>query len=101
QQSIAGRRIAFSVDLNGLIPIESEIAALCETAAKSFEKLGASVTTDCFDASDLFSILAGTRGFGMVGRYSRMLKAHRGIMEAPLIAQIQDALKLDVQTIVN
>jgi amidase len=99
--SVAGRRIAFSADLNGTLPIEPEIAERTERAVRTFEQVGVSVTTDCFDVSDLSQIIAGTRGFGMVGRYASLLKAHRQDMDAPLIPQVEDALKLDVQAVAD
>lgn len=49
--------------------------------------------------ADVREIIAGTRGFGMVGRYADRLDAHRDRMTAQLINQVTDALKLDVRTI--
>jgi amidase len=94
-----GRRVAYTRDLNGLVPVDTEVARLTAKAARSFEQLGAVVEEACFDVADVREIIAGTRGFGMVARYADRLDAHRDRMTAQLINQVTDALKLDVRTI--
>jgi amidase len=94
-----GRRIAYTRDLNRLVPVDPEVARLTADAARSFEQLGAIVEEACFDVADVREIIAGTRGFGMVARYADRLDAHRDRMTAQLINQVTDALTLDVRTI--
>ena len=97
--SIAGRRIAYCPDLGGLIPIEPEVADLCRAGVAAFESLGAPVEEAGFDASDLMGIAAGTRGFGMVGRYAHRLATGRDRMTAHLIGQVEDGLRLSVEQV--
>ncbi|MCH8882853.1 MAG: amidase [SAR324 cluster bacterium] len=97
--AIAGRRIAYSSDLNGLVPVDPEVARLTREAARRFETLGCTVEEDFFDVSGLRDIVNGTRGFGMVARYAERLEAHRELMTPPLINQVTNALKLDVRTV--
>ncbi|MGH7278120.1 MAG: amidase [Candidatus Rokuibacteriota bacterium] len=94
-----GRRVAYTRDLNGLVPVDPEVARLTAAAARSFEQLGAVVEEACFDLADVREIVAGTRGFGMVGRYADRLDVHRDRMTDQLINQVSDALRLDVRTI--
>src|SRR5262249_39983852 len=61
QASLKGRRIAFSVDLRGLIPIEPEVAELASAAVRSFSYLGCHVEDACFDVERVFDIITGTR----------------------------------------
>ena len=65
-----GRRIAYTPDLNGLVPVDPEVARLTAAAARSFEQLGALVEEACFDTAEVREIIVGTRGFGMVARYA-------------------------------
>lgn len=63
-----GCRIGWSPDL-GIVPVDKEVAALCEAAVKRLEKMGAAVTTevpsfqeteDCFRVMRAANFAAGT-----------------------------------------
>jgi amidase len=99
ERSLAGRRVAYSRDLDGLVPVDPEVARLTGEAARVFESLGCAVEEDCFDLSDLREIIAGTRAFGMVARYADRLDAFREQLTAQLVNQVTDALKLDVRAV--
>jgi amidase len=96
---IRGRRLAFSRDLGGLAPVDNEVAEITAAAAQSFESMGCIVEEHDPDVSDLKTIIAGTRGFGMVARYAGYLKGHRDMLSPQLIQQMEAALGLDVHTI--
>jgi amidase len=100
RRNVKSRRIAFSRDLRGLVPIEPEIADLGAKATEAFAQLGCHVDEACFDPSGLYEIIAGTRGFGMVGRYARLLE-HRDGMNPHLITQVDAALKLDAKSLAD
>ena len=97
--SMVGKRVAWCADFGGMLPLDPEVGALCQSAALGLEKLGCAVEEACFDASDLTAIVAGTRGLGMVGRYAHRVEAARGKMTAPLLGQVDDALRLDLKTV--
>ena len=96
---LSGKRIALSIDLNGLVPVEPEVEALTRQAAQQFEALGCEVTEDFFDTATLGEIVHGTRGFGMIGRYAERYDQHKDLMTPPLLNQIEAALSLDVRAV--
>ena len=87
---VAGRRIAFSTDLGGAVPVDPEVAALARRAARAFESLGCVVEEAFPDVSDIRTIVAGTRAFGIVGRFSNYLDEHRDCMTLQLVQQVRD-----------
>lgn len=97
--ALKGKRIALSIDLNGLVPVEPEVATLTRQAAQQFEALGCEVTEDCFDTSTLGEIIHGTRGFGMIGRYADRYDRYKDLMTPPLLKQIEAAMTLDVRAV--
>ncbi len=99
ETGLAGKRVAFSIDLNGLVPVEPEVAKLTRQAVQQFEALGCHVVEDFFDNADLGEIVHGTRGFGMVGRYADRYDDAKDHMTLPLLNQIEAALSLDVRAV--
>jgi amidase len=96
---INGRRIAYTPDLGGVAPVAPEVVALTRAAAKQFESLGCHVDEACPDLSDLRSIVAATRAFGMIGRYTDYLESSRDQMTEQLVRQVTDSLPVDARTI--
>ena len=97
--SIAGRRIAYCSDLNGIVPLDPEVAELTKKAALAFESLGCTVEEACFDTSGIMEIIAPTRSFGMVARYADMVDAHEKRMTPVLVGQVRDGLKSDLRAL--
>ena len=97
--SLNGKRIAFSIDLNKLVPIDPEVEELTRAAVRDLAGLGCEVEEDFFDTSQLGEIIRGTRGFGMVGRYAERYDQHREQMTQVLVQQIETALALDVRSV--
>ena len=96
---LAGTRIALGIDLDGLVPVEPEVAALVHAAARDLEALGCRVSETFFDTSDLAAIIFGTRGFGMIARYAERYERHREVMTRPLLNQIEAAREVDVRAV--
>ena len=84
-----GARILYVADFRGEVPTEPEVAVLSRRAALRLRELGAQVDEGDFDVSDLRGIIAGTRAFGMVARYTELLQQHRERMTPPLISQVE------------
>ncbi|HVQ74126.1 MAG TPA: amidase family protein, partial [Candidatus Binatia bacterium] len=96
---IAGRRVAYSPDLGGAAPVDPEVEDLTRAAARQLEALGCGVEETFPDLSDIRPIVAGTRAFGMIGRYAEYLETSRAHMTEPLVRQVTDSLPVDVRTI--
>jgi amidase len=97
--SLAGKRIAFTADFGGLVPVDDTVRALAAKAAESFRAFGCIVEDASFDARDLRDIIVGTRGFGVVARFKDLYATHAAEMTAPLRGQIEAALAIDVETV--
>lgn len=95
------RKLVYLHDFGGLLPLEPEVGALTRAAAFSFEALGCRVEEKLFDASDLATIVAGTRAFGMIARYAARVESSRQLLTQHLLNQVDDALKLDVRAITD
>ena len=96
---LAGRRLAYCEDLNGLARVEPAVAERVRAAMKVFESLGCIVEADCFDASDVKSIRAGTRGFGMVARYAGYAQTAGHLMTTTLRRQVAEGMLVDLRTV--
>ena len=96
---LAGTKLALSIDLGGLVPVEPEVEALVRGAARDLASLGCEVTETFFDNSSLAEIIFGTRGFGMIARYTERYERYRDVMTPPLINQIEAAQDVDVHAI--
>lgn len=97
--AVRGRRILYVEDFGRLVPTDPEVARLARAAAVAFEDLGCVVESGDLDVGGLREIVMGTRAFGMVGRYADLLERHRAEMTAPLVNQIEDALKRTVREV--
>ena len=90
----APRRVAFSRDL-GLVPVDPEVAALCEQAAHRFEAMGASVEEACPDlggAIDCFQVL---RAHLFAVDHAAHLREHRSLLKDDVVWNIEKGLALD------
>lgn len=95
------RKLAYLHDFDGLLPLEPEVGALTRAAAFSFEALGCRVEEKLFNASDMATIVAGTRAFGMIARYAARVESSRHLLTQHLLNQVDEALKLDVRAITD
>ncbi|WP_169566955.1 amidase [Sneathiella limimaris] len=91
-------RVAYSPDL-GLNPIDSEVAEICEKAARSFQDIAAGVDEDCFDFEgnhDVFQIL---RAAQFAAAHGPKLETHRDQLKPDVIWNIEAGLKLTANEI--
>lgn len=97
--SIRGSRIAWTPDLNGLLPIEPEVVRVCEGATRVFRSLGARVEAACPDFGEVPEIVAGTRGLSMVALHADKLPRWREELQKGLVWNIEQGLGLTPQAI--
>ena len=92
--SIKGWRAAWTPDLNGLIPVDPEVAQVAEASMRVFRSLGARVESACCDFSEVNDIVLGTRGLGMVANHADKLPVWKDQMQKGLVWNIEQGLKL-------
>jgi amidase len=97
--SVKGWRIAWTPDLNSLIPVDAEVARVAEGATRVFKSLGARVETACCDFSEVNDIVLATRGLSMVAMHADKLAQWKGEMQKGLVWNIEQGLRLTPQDI--
>ncbi len=97
--SIKGWRVAWTPDLNGLIPVDDEMARVAEGATRVFRSLGARVEAACCDFSEVEEIVLGTRGLSMVALHADKLATWRDQMQRGLVWNVEQGLALTPQAI--
>jgi amidase len=97
--SIKGWRVAWTPDLNGLIPVDAEVARIAEEATRVFRTLGARVETASPDFSEVNDIVLATRGLSFVANHARYLPEWKAEMQKGLVWNIEQGLSLTPQQI--
>jgi amidase len=97
--SVKGWRAAWTPDLNGLIPVDEEVAAVAERATDVFRSLGVRVERACPDFGEVNEIVLATRGLGMVARHAEKLAQWEPVMQRGLVWNIKQGLSLTPEQI--
>jgi amidase len=92
--SIKGWRIAWTPDLDGLIPVDEEVRRVAHNAVRVFRSLGARVESACPAFAEVPDIIRGTRGLSMVALHADKLPKWRELMQKDLVADIEQGLAL-------
>ena len=90
--SVKGWRVAWTVDLGGLVLVDDEVRAIFEQAVSAFRSLGARMEGACPDMSDVPEIVRLTRGQLMVARHADKLPEHRAVLQAGLVENTEAGL---------
>ena len=90
--SVKGWRIAWSQDLNGLLPVDEEVAAVAQSALRVFRALGAKVEIASPDFSGMKEIVRGTRAVTMVALQADKLPGWRERLQKDLVRDIDQGL---------
>jgi amidase len=97
--SVKGWRAAWTPDLNGLIPVDREVAAVAERATAVFRSLGVKIEHACPDFGEVNDIVLATRGLGMVARHAEKLARWEPVMQRGLVWNIKQGLSLTPEQI--
>jgi amidase len=92
--SVKGWRVAWTLDLGGLVLVDDEVRAVFEQAVSVFRSMGARVEAACPDMSDVPEIVRLTRGLLMVARHADKLPEHRAVLQAGLVENTEAGLAL-------
>lgn len=91
-------RVGYSPDL-GLLPVDSEVAAVCARAAQTLAGAGVEVADarpDLSGALDIFQVL---RAALFAANKGELLETHRDVLKPEIIWNIEKGLALDADTI--
>jgi amidase len=97
--SVRGWRVAWTPDLNGLLPVDAEVARVAEGATGVFRALGARVEAACPDFGEVPEIVLASRGLSMVALHADKLPRWKSELQAGLVWNIEQGLGLTVQAI--
>lgn len=97
--SVKGWRVAWTPDLNGLLPVDGEVVRVAEGATSTFRSLGAKVEGACPDFSGVNEIVLATRGVSMVALHADKLPRWRDQMQKALVWNIEQGLRLTPEEI--
>src|SRR5262252_3457426 len=97
--SIRGWRVAWTPDLDGLIPVDEEVRRVLHDAIKVFRSLGARVEAACPSFSEVPDIIRGTRAVSMVALHADKLPQWREQMQKDLVSDVENGLALTTRDI--
>ncbi len=88
------KRIAFSPDLGGAVPMDREVAEICTAAAGRTRELGIDMTDDIPDFSGAFDGFQTLRAVLVATMMGPLLEAHRERIAPEIIGNIERGLQL-------
>jgi amidase len=91
-------RVAWSVDL-GQCPVDHEVAAICEAAARRIAELGCTLDAAHPDASGAREAFQTMRAHSMATARAGLLKSHRDLLKPEVIWNIEAGLKLSIDDV--
>ena len=97
--SIKGWQVAWTPDLDGLIPVNDEVSRVAHEAVGVFRSLGARVEDACPSFSEVPDIILGTRALTMVALHAEKLPEWRELMQKDLVRDIEHGMTLTAREI--
>jgi amidase len=87
------RRVAFTADFNGVVPVDRETRELCAAAARRFEEMGAIVEDACPELGNIEGAFLPLRGQHYVVERELMIAEHRDLIKPDIIWNTELGLK--------
>ena len=93
------KRVAYSADLNGLTPVEPEVAEVCAAAAQRFAELGAVVEEACPDVRDAREIFHVLRAYHFVSDLAPVVEENRSQVKPEVVWNLEEGYKLTAESL--
>lgn len=90
------KRIAYSPDLGGIVPVAREVAEICAAAAERFSELGATVEEACPDLRDARDIFHVLRANQFVGDLGEIISGNKDKVREEVVWNLEQGTKLSV-----
>ncbi|NQW11348.1 MAG: amidase [Alphaproteobacteria bacterium] len=94
-------KVAFSIDLGGITPVDPEVARIVEAAARRFEDMGVAVVEATPDFSDVQEIFQTLRAMQFATAKRALLTTHRDQLKPEVIWNIEKGLALTMEEIAS
>jgi len=98
KQSTPPKRIGFSKDL-GIVPVNKEVAQICENAAYALETMGSIAELQCPDFSEAINSFQTLRAASYASGMADLMREHRDKLKPEVIWNIEKGLALNAQDI--
>jgi len=89
------RRIAYSPDLGGIVPVAREVADICAAAAARLTDLGATVEEACPDLSDVRDIFHVLRANQFVGDLGEIILENKDKVREEVVWNLERGISLN------
>ena len=99
QNPTAPKRIAYSANLNGLTPVDSEVTEICSAAVQRFAELGIVVEEACPDLADARDIFQVLRANHFVGDLAPIIEANRDKVRPEVVWNLEEGYKFTIETL--
>lgn len=101
QPSLAGVRVGFAPDFNGLIDIESEVRTVIESQYGVFESLGAHMSDASPDLSDADEVFSVQRAYDFAANWGEIVRTQREKVKESVIWNTEKGFGLTVDELVS
>jgi amidase len=91
---LTGIRVGFSTDLDGLLPVETEVAEIVGRTANVFTDLGTQVDGVIPDLTDADEVFGVRRALDFVGSWGGLYEAHPDMIKGSVVWNIRKGLEL-------
>jgi amidase len=93
------RRIAYSPDLGGIVPVDPAVRRVFEQALSRLEDMGVDLVERCPDFSRAIETFKVLRGLGFVNAHRDHYRNHRDLLKPDVIWNIEYGLSLPAEAI--
>ena len=96
---VSPKRVAYSADLGGITPVDSEVAEICAAAAARIMDHGAALDEACPDFSSAREIFRVLRGMNFVGDLGQLVNDKRADIRPEVVWNTDQGFKLSMDKV--